>query len=273
MLLRARRLAAPRSSGDRYARRQLQQRHPRPLRRRQVLPRQSSRRCGCSTRASRSSSSTPRTSTARLCARRRRRATSRSPARARSRSTRSTSQPPSDGPRRWTSGSLFLAELIELLAGRLDGGELAALDRAARAAYHAAGITADPATHRVLRRCCRPRPRARAGGETGKRARRAAQPLRDGLALLAVRPADERPARRAARLLLAARAPRADASPRAAADPRRDLALARGPAAPALRARRRGLALMRETPSARARRPAHVPVPAREEAPANAGPG
>ncbi len=43
---------------------------------------------------------------------------------------------------------LFLADLIELLVGGLDGGELAVLDRSARAAYHTAGITSDPATHR-----------------------------------------------------------------------------------------------------------------------------
>jgi len=43
---------------------------------------------------------------------------------------------------------LFLADLIELLAGGLDGGELAVLDRSARAAYQTAGITSDPATHR-----------------------------------------------------------------------------------------------------------------------------
>lgn len=43
---------------------------------------------------------------------------------------------------------LFLADLIELLVGGLDGGELAVLDRSARAAYQAAGITSDPATHR-----------------------------------------------------------------------------------------------------------------------------
>jgi type IV secretory pathway VirB4 component len=43
---------------------------------------------------------------------------------------------------------LFLAELVELLAGGLVGGELAVLDRAARACYAAAGITTDPATHR-----------------------------------------------------------------------------------------------------------------------------
>lgn len=43
---------------------------------------------------------------------------------------------------------LFIAELIELLAGDLAAGELAVLDRAARASYAAAGITADPATHR-----------------------------------------------------------------------------------------------------------------------------
>ncbi|HTB49749.1 MAG TPA: hypothetical protein VK701_02115, partial [Solirubrobacteraceae bacterium] len=43
---------------------------------------------------------------------------------------------------------LFLAELVELLlTGGLDGGELAVLDRAARAAYQAAGITNDPSTH------------------------------------------------------------------------------------------------------------------------------
>lgn len=42
---------------------------------------------------------------------------------------------------------VFLADLIELLVGRLDGGELAALDRAAHAAYQAAGITSDPTTH------------------------------------------------------------------------------------------------------------------------------
>jgi len=43
---------------------------------------------------------------------------------------------------------LFLADLIELLVGGLDGGELAVLDRSARAAYDTAGITSDPATHR-----------------------------------------------------------------------------------------------------------------------------
>lgn len=43
---------------------------------------------------------------------------------------------------------LFLADLVELLAGGLAAGELAVLDRAARASYHAAGITADPSTHR-----------------------------------------------------------------------------------------------------------------------------
>jgi type IV secretory pathway VirB4 component len=43
---------------------------------------------------------------------------------------------------------LFLADLIELLAGGLAAGELAVLDRAARACYQAAGITTDPETHR-----------------------------------------------------------------------------------------------------------------------------
>ena len=41
----------------------------------------------------------------------------------------------------------FLGELVELLAGGLDGAELAALDRAASAAYASAGITDDPSTH------------------------------------------------------------------------------------------------------------------------------
>lgn len=43
---------------------------------------------------------------------------------------------------------LFLADLVELLAGGLAAGELAVLDRAARASYQTAGITTDPATHR-----------------------------------------------------------------------------------------------------------------------------
>lgn len=42
---------------------------------------------------------------------------------------------------------LFLAELIELLLGGLSGEELAVLDRAVQACYHAAGIGDDPATH------------------------------------------------------------------------------------------------------------------------------
>ena len=42
------------------------------------------------------------------------------------------------------SGSIFLTELVELLAGGLTGGELAALDRATRACYAAAGITTTP---------------------------------------------------------------------------------------------------------------------------------
>jgi type IV secretory pathway VirB4 component len=55
---------------------------------------------------------------------------------------------PADGsPRALDDRILFLAELIELLAGGLLGGELAVLDRAARACYAAAGITTDPATH------------------------------------------------------------------------------------------------------------------------------
>lgn len=65
---------------------------------------------------------------------------------------------------------LFLADLIELMAGGLEVSELAVLDRAARAAYQAAGITTDPATHR------RPAPLLRdlaqaleAESETGKR--------------------------------------------------------------------------------------------------------
>lgn len=56
--------------------------------------------------------------------------------------------PASESPRALDERILFLADLIELLAGGLDGGELAVLDRAARAAYQHAGITTDPATHR-----------------------------------------------------------------------------------------------------------------------------
>lgn len=56
--------------------------------------------------------------------------------------------PTNSGPRALDDRILFLAELVELLAGGLVGGELAVLDRAARACYAAAGITADPASHR-----------------------------------------------------------------------------------------------------------------------------
>ncbi len=42
---------------------------------------------------------------------------------------------------------VFLTELVELLAGGLTGAELAALDRAAHAAYAAAGITDHPESH------------------------------------------------------------------------------------------------------------------------------
>jgi type IV secretory pathway VirB4 component len=56
--------------------------------------------------------------------------------------------PASEAPRALDERILFLADLIELLAGGLDGGELAVLDRSARATYQGAGITADPATHR-----------------------------------------------------------------------------------------------------------------------------
>jgi type IV secretory pathway VirB4 component len=56
--------------------------------------------------------------------------------------------PASEAPRALDERIQFLADLIELLAGGLDGGELAVLDRSARAAYQGAGITADPSTHR-----------------------------------------------------------------------------------------------------------------------------
>ena len=76
----------------------------------------------------------------------------------------------SEGSRTLDERILFLADLIELLAGGLDGGELAVLDRSARAAYHGAGITSDPSTHR------RPAPllsdlvrSLEAESETGKR--------------------------------------------------------------------------------------------------------
>jgi type IV secretory pathway VirB4 component len=56
--------------------------------------------------------------------------------------------PASEAPRALDERILFLADLIELLAGGLDGGELAVLDRSARATYQGAGITSDPSTHR-----------------------------------------------------------------------------------------------------------------------------
>jgi type IV secretory pathway VirB4 component len=78
--------------------------------------------------------------------------------------------PASEAPRALDERILFLADLIELLAGGLDGGELAVLDRSARAAYQSAGITSDPSTHR------RPAPLLgdlvrvlQAESETGKR--------------------------------------------------------------------------------------------------------
>jgi type IV secretory pathway VirB4 component len=46
-----------------------------------------------------------------------------------------------------TDRIVFLTELVELLAGGLTGAELAALDRAARACYAAAGIDDNPDTH------------------------------------------------------------------------------------------------------------------------------
>jgi type IV secretory pathway VirB4 component len=55
--------------------------------------------------------------------------------------------PAGEAPRALDERILFLADLIELLAGGLDGGELAVLDRSARGAYQNAGITADPSTH------------------------------------------------------------------------------------------------------------------------------
>lgn len=54
----------------------------------------------------------------------------------------------SDGGDALAERILFLTDLVELLLGRLGGEEIALLDRAARACYAAAGITADPATHR-----------------------------------------------------------------------------------------------------------------------------
>jgi type IV secretory pathway VirB4 component len=78
--------------------------------------------------------------------------------------------PASEAPRALDERILFLADLIELLAGGLDGGELAVLDRSARATYQSAGITSEPSTHR------RPAPllgdlvrSLQAESETGKR--------------------------------------------------------------------------------------------------------
>lgn len=70
---------------------------------------------------------------------------------------------------------LFLADLLELLAGGMNASELAVLDRAARAAYQSVGITSDPATHR------RPAPLladlARAMTDDGDTGRRLAERL------------------------------------------------------------------------------------------------
>ena len=131
------------------------------------------------------------------------------------------------GPRALDERILFLADLIELLAGGLDGGELAVLDRSARAAYHAAGITSDPSTHR------RPAPllsdlvRAlEAESETGKRLAERLSPYATGShSSLFDRPTCST-ARQSPCLLLPARASRADARPRADAHTRRYLALA-----------------------------------------------
>ncbi|MGD1056220.1 MAG: conjugal transfer protein TraC [Solirubrobacteraceae bacterium] len=87
----------------------------------------------------------------------------------------------SEGSRVLDERILFLADLIELLAGGLDGGELAVLDRSARAAYQAAGITSDPDTHR------RPAPlladlvgALEAESETGKRLAERLSPFATG---------------------------------------------------------------------------------------------
>lgn len=53
----------------------------------------------------------------------------------------------SDGTRALDERIVFIADLIELLTGGLDGAQLAALDRALREAYARVGITSDPATH------------------------------------------------------------------------------------------------------------------------------
>jgi type IV secretory pathway VirB4 component len=89
--------------------------------------------------------------------------------------------PAGEAPRALDERILFLADLIELLAAGLDGGELAILDRAARAAYQQAGITSDPATH------SRPAPllidlvRAlQAESETGKRLAERLSPYASG---------------------------------------------------------------------------------------------
>jgi type IV secretory pathway VirB4 component len=55
--------------------------------------------------------------------------------------------PASDNPHALDERALFLTELIELLLGPLTGEELPLLDRAIRACYAQAGISADPLTH------------------------------------------------------------------------------------------------------------------------------
>ena len=55
--------------------------------------------------------------------------------------------PRSESPHTLDERALFLTELLELLVGTLTGEELPVVDRAIRACYALAGITADPATH------------------------------------------------------------------------------------------------------------------------------
>jgi type IV secretory pathway VirB4 component len=94
-----------------------------------------------------------------------------------------------------TDRIVFLTELVELLAGGITGSELAALDRAARSCYAAAGITDDPDSH------ARPAPRMRdlhteleSQGDEGRRLAERISPYTTGsLSQLFAQPTTVRP--------------------------------------------------------------------------------
>ena len=241
LLLRARRLRRPRRLRPLRAR-QLQRRHPRPLRRRQELPRQTRSappplpgRAGVRRRPRRRIPPT-------LPGGRRRLPAARRPRRRLPQPARPPRQPATE---RSPSRAIFLTELVELLAGGLSGGELAALDRATRACYAAAGIDDNPR---------HPPPAGAASCATsssqlahqrrdGARLAERLSPYSDGsLSQLFAKPTSVRPDGQLVCFSLRGLSDRL--KPVALhALPGRDLARTRRAAAQALRARRRGLAV------------------------------